>query len=69
LIFYTDGVTEAFSPEDTMYGEGRLRATVRAADGASAQAVLDAISDSVTAFVGDNPPSDDITLIVLRRVV
>ncbi|MEJ2560706.1 MAG: SpoIIE family protein phosphatase, partial [Anaerolineae bacterium] len=59
----------AFSPEDTMYGVGRLRATIRAADGASAQAVLNAISGSVTAFVGDNPPSDDITLMVLRRLV
>jgi sigma-B regulation protein RsbU (phosphoserine phosphatase) len=69
LIFYTDGVTEAFSPEDAIYGEGRLRATIRAAGGASAQAMLDAIIDSVTAFVGDNPPSDDITLMVLRRSV
>jgi sigma-B regulation protein RsbU (phosphoserine phosphatase) len=68
LVFYTDGVTEAFSPEDDMYGAGRLRAAIRAADGNSAQAVLDAVSDSVTAFVGDNPPSDDITLMVLRRL-
>jgi sigma-B regulation protein RsbU (phosphoserine phosphatase) len=68
LIFYTDGVTEAFSPEDDMYGEGHLGATIRATDSASAQAMLDAISDSVTAFVGDNPPSDDITLMVLRRL-
>jgi sigma-B regulation protein RsbU (phosphoserine phosphatase) len=69
LIFYTDGVTEAFSPEDDMYGTGHLQATIRAAGGSSAQAVLDAIGDSVTAFVGDSPPSDDITLMVLRRLV
>jgi sigma-B regulation protein RsbU (phosphoserine phosphatase) len=69
LVFYTDGVTEAFSAEEEIYGEGRLRAIIQAADGGSVQAMLDAINDSVTAFVGDNPPSDDITLMVLHRLV
>jgi sigma-B regulation protein RsbU (phosphoserine phosphatase) len=67
LIFYTDGVTEAFSPQDDIYGEERLRATIQAAAGSSAQALLDGIDDSVSAFVGDTPPSDDLTLMVLRR--
>ncbi len=31
LIFYTDGITEAFSPQDTMYGETSLYQTVREA--------------------------------------
>jgi serine phosphatase RsbU (regulator of sigma subunit)/putative methionine-R-sulfoxide reductase with GAF domain len=68
LILYTDGITEAFSPDDDIYGEERLRATVQAADGSSAQAILDGIDDSVAAFVGDLAPSDDRTLMVLRRL-
>jgi len=67
LIFYTDGVTEAFSPQDEIYGEERLRATIQAAYNSSAQAMLDAIGDSVVAFAGDTPPSDDVTIMVLRR--
>jgi sigma-B regulation protein RsbU (phosphoserine phosphatase) len=67
LVFYTDGITEAFSPEQDMYGEGRLRATIRSAEGTSAQAMLEAIGDSVAAFAGDIAPSDDRTLMVLRR--
>jgi GAF domain-containing protein len=67
LIFYTDGITEAFSPEDEIYGDGRLEVTVRAISDGSAQAVLEAIDDSVSAFVGDNPATDDVTLMVLRR--
>jgi len=67
LIFYTDGITEAFSPEDDIYGEERLQATIRAADAGSAQAMLDAIDDSVAAFIGDTHPSDDRTIMVLRR--
>ncbi len=67
LIFYTDGVTEAFSPQDDIYGEERLRATIQATASSSAQALLDGIDDSVSAFVGDTPPSDDLTLMVLLR--
>jgi sigma-B regulation protein RsbU (phosphoserine phosphatase) len=67
LIFYTDGITEAFSPEGHMYGEDRLQTTVRSASGSSAQAMLEAIGDSVDAFAGDAAPSDDRTLMVLRR--
>jgi serine phosphatase RsbU (regulator of sigma subunit) len=67
LVFYTDGITEAFSPQGDMYGEERLRMTIQAVGGNSAQAMLDAIDDSVIAFIGDATPSDDRTLVVLRR--
>jgi serine phosphatase RsbU (regulator of sigma subunit) len=67
MIFYTDGITEAFSPAGDFYGEERLRATIRSADAGSAQAMLEAIGDSVTAFAGDTALSDDRTLMVLRR--
>jgi len=68
VIFYTDGVTEAFSPEGETYEEERLRAMIHAAAGNSAQEMLDDIDDSVTAFIGDAAPSDDRTTMVLRRL-
>jgi serine phosphatase RsbU (regulator of sigma subunit) len=68
VVFYTDGITEAFSPQGDVYGEDRLRMIIQSADCASAQAMLDTVDDSVIAFVGDNPPSDDMTLMVLRRL-
>jgi len=67
LILYTDGVTEAFSSQGDLYGEERLRAAIRAAEGGSAQAMLDEIDGSVVVFVGDIAPSDDMTLVVLHR--
>ncbi len=71
VIFYTDGITEAFTSEGgepvESYGEERLWATVKAANGSSAQAMLEAIESSVDAFVGDTPPSDDRTIMILRR--
>ena len=69
LIFYTDGITEAFSPQGEIYGEERLRVTIQTADGSSAQAMLDVIDDSVNAFAGDVALSDDRTLMVLRRLL
>jgi len=67
VLFYTDGVTEAFSPEGEIYGDERLRALIQAAAGNSAQEMLDDIDDSVAAFIGDAAPSDDRTTMVLRR--
>ena len=79
LVFYTDGVTEAFSPEGEMYGEERLEATIRGeadwvtdlnteATSGTAGEMLEAIDDSVIVFVGDALPYDDLTLMVLRRL-
>ena len=68
VIFYTDGVTEAFSPGDEMYGEEHLHETIRAADCTSASTVLDAIDDSVIEFIGDNPRADDLTMVAIRRI-
>ncbi|MEE8392318.1 MAG: SpoIIE family protein phosphatase, partial [Anaerolineae bacterium] len=68
LVFYTDGITEAFSVEDEIYGEERLQAIIQAADASSAQTMLDAIDASVDTFIGGATPSDDRTLMVLRRL-
>jgi serine phosphatase RsbU (regulator of sigma subunit) len=69
LVFYTDGITEAFSPIGEIYGEERLTAAIRVARDGSAQAVSDAIDGSVASFVGDGSPTDDVTLMILRRLV
>jgi serine phosphatase RsbU (regulator of sigma subunit) len=68
VIFYTDGVTEAFSEQGDIYGQERLRAVAKAGDGSSAQAIVQAVLDSVQEFAGDSPQSDDLTLMILRRL-
>ena len=67
LVFYTDGVTEAIDADNKMFGEKRLRAAIAAQAGASAEKVLEAVVGRVRAFCGDVPPSDDMTLFVVRR--
>lgn len=66
LVFYTDGVTEAENGEGAMFGEERLSAVIEAAADRSAGEVAKAIRDAVTAFAGEAPQFDDITVVVLR---
>lgn len=66
LLFYTDGLTEAFDPQKAMYGEERLVAQVRGAPLGSAQGLVDAIRTDVDRFRRDATLSDDETLLVIR---
>jgi GAF domain-containing protein len=78
LILYTDGVTDAFSPQGDDFGEQRLRQAINDACQSmttpdspvdlTAQQMLDAIDQQVVAFVADAVPSDDLTLLVLKRL-
>jgi serine phosphatase RsbU (regulator of sigma subunit) len=69
LILYTDGITEAYSAQtDSFFGDERLGHVVGKARGKSARDMLAAIRTEVADFVGDTPPSDDLTAIIARRV-
>jgi serine phosphatase RsbU (regulator of sigma subunit) len=67
LVCYTDGVVEAHDQELHAFGSERLLAVISADDALSAGALHDRILSSVAAFVGDRPPFDDLTLVVVRR--
>lgn len=67
VVFYTDGITEAFSPQGGIYGDERLAETIQGAGSGSAQDLLAVINESVIAFMGDQPCSDDMTLMVVHR--
>jgi sigma-B regulation protein RsbU (phosphoserine phosphatase) len=65
LVLYTDGVTEAFSPTEELYGAKRLVDEVHVHGGGTPGALVEHICQSVTHFAGTAPQSDDITLTVL----
>jgi sigma-B regulation protein RsbU (phosphoserine phosphatase) len=68
IVLYTDGVTEAMNKSFKEYGEDRLRKRI-VEDGEKAAGALknDIVSD-VARFVADEPQSDDLTLMVVKRV-
>ncbi len=66
VFLYTDGLTEAFAADGGMFGEQRLEQAVLC--GAStADEMLDAVETRVNEFIGAEPPSDDSTMLVLKR--
>ncbi len=71
MVLYTDGITEAFSPQDEMYGEEGLVQTIKQVmakyDAPSASEILTAIDDAVKEFVDDGDLADDLTLLVICR--
>lgn len=66
LIFYTDGVSEAFNPDEECYGSERLLADAGFLSGQSAPDVAAGLLQKVRAFAGTAPQSDDIAILALR---
>jgi sigma-B regulation protein RsbU (phosphoserine phosphatase) len=69
LLLYTDGVTEAFSPQDETYGEERLQMVLGVAEAETARGVLDVLEASVREFMGLVPPADDLTMLGVKRTI
>jgi len=69
LLLFTDGVTEAFDPDGSMFGDDRLAGLLASpatdTENATAQGLLETILDRVERFCAGAPQSDDITLIVI----
>jgi sigma-B regulation protein RsbU (phosphoserine phosphatase) len=69
IYVFTDGVTEAANLEGELFAEARLESVLRAASGcASAAAIVKSVGEAVRGFVGTALPSDDITMLTVRRL-
>jgi len=66
LLVFSDGITEARNVVGAFFGEERLLSLVAGA--APAGALLESIDESVRAFAGDAEPSDDVSMLAVRRV-
>ena len=65
IYLYTDGVTEASTTEDVLYGEQRLLEFVNSVDVVKPKELCERIEENVNLFVGDAPQFDDITMLGL----
>ena len=66
LIFFTDGVVEAFDESGAEFGNERWLAAIRALPEVTAQESLQFLMTRVDAFVGATRQSDDITCMIFR---
>jgi HAMP domain-containing protein len=68
LALYTDGVTEGAAPGGEQWGDSRLVTALRGAAGRPVAEVAAGIADEVRAFEGERGATDDITLVIARRL-
>jgi sigma-B regulation protein RsbU (phosphoserine phosphatase) len=65
LILYTDGITEAMNAAKELYSEEKLLETVMQRANETAEGLVREIVQSVHDYAGNEPQSDDITLLAL----
>lgn len=65
IVLYTDGITEAFSPDRQMYGVERLRRAIENCT-LTASGLIATILEDVENFTRSAPPDDDRTLLVAK---
>lgn len=68
LLVYSDGITESFNAAEEEFGEERLAELLRGQCGKSAAEIIETIVSTVRAHAGEAPQSDDMTLLVIRRI-
>jgi sigma-B regulation protein RsbU (phosphoserine phosphatase) len=68
LFLYTDGLSEKRNHKDVEYGIEDVRAQLARSRSVSASDTIRAAIESLTRFGGDVPATDDLTLMVVRRL-
>lgn len=66
LVLYTDGVTEAMDNNRDFFGLDLLEASVANCLDNTAQGLCQHLVQEITAFHGETPQDDDITLVVIK---
>jgi phosphoserine phosphatase RsbU/P len=65
LLLYTDGVTEAMNPSETLYSDQRLAQFLGTNRGSAPRQIIGDLVSDVRHFAGEAPQSDDITALAL----
>lgn len=69
LILYTDGLSETFSPDRELFMEKGMFDAMSACASCSAREAVRRLQERAEAFRGDQPRTDDLTLLVCRRLL
>ncbi|MBA4311384.1 MAG: hypothetical protein C0417_02025 [Chlorobiaceae bacterium] len=68
IAIYSDGIAEAMNGKDEMFGEDRIFELLQSNRSESAEKIIDLIIEGVKKFAGATPQSDDITLVIIKRI-
>ncbi len=67
VVLYTDGLTEAMSPDGEELGLPRVEDALRACRGKSSPEVIDHLVATTLAWQKGEPAHDDLTIVALRK--
>jgi sigma-B regulation protein RsbU (phosphoserine phosphatase) len=67
LLLYTDGLTEAFSPDDEIFGVENLEQILSTFNISSTHELLGFLESAVENFIGSLPATDDLTMLAIQR--
>lgn len=68
MVSYTDGVSEAMSKDMEEFGDETLRTLLQSNRSLSAHLLLESVRDEILAFTEGAQQSDDITMLIVRRL-
>lgn len=68
LFLYTDGVPEATNADENLFGLDRMLDALNTYPDAAPQKVLGHVDTAITAFVGNAPQFDDITMLAIKML-
>ena len=68
LVLYSDGITECMNKAGDLFGEDRLKEVIAKTCDSDAHGIRGAVFSAVDTFREEEPYSDDMTLIVLKRL-
>jgi sigma-B regulation protein RsbU (phosphoserine phosphatase) len=66
LTLFTDGVTEQENEAGDEFSVSRLEEVVRSKETEPASTLVAQISEAVSAFAGEKPQADDLTVVVVK---
>ena len=66
IVLVTDGVLEARSLEDRVFGVDRMLEFVRANRRRKAEEIVENLQSAVREFTGGGKPQDDVTVVVVK---
>ncbi len=66
IFLYTDGITEAMDENSSLFGEENLKQQLKECSSFKAEEIIIHINNKVKEFVGDEPQSDDITMLSIK---
>ncbi len=66
VVFYSDGISESFSPKGEEFGVDGVRRTLGTLGGRDAETVGRALLEAAAAFRSGREAEDDVTLLVIR---